>query len=43
MDADYAVESSRLAAQKILQKASHAVIAQANELPRSVLSLLEQK
>jgi flagellin len=43
MDADYAVESARLAAQKILQKASHAVIAQANELPRSVLSLLEQK
>ena len=42
MDADYAVESARLAAQKKLQEASHAVIAQANKLPRSVLSLLEQ-
>jgi flagellin len=43
MDADYAIESAHLAAQKILQEASNAMIAQANELPKSVLSLLEQK
>ena len=43
MDADYAIEAARLSAQKILQEATTAVIAQANELPRSVLSLLEQK
>jgi flagellin len=43
MDADYAIESAHLAAQKILQEASNAMIAQANELPKSVLSLLDQK
>ncbi len=42
-DADYAVESARLAAQKIRLEANNAMIAQANELPESVLSLLEQK
>lgn len=43
MDADFAIESARLSAQKVLQEASNAMLAQANELPKSVLSLLEQK
>lgn len=43
MDADYAIESAQLAAQKIRQEVSNAMIAQANQLPRSVLSLLAPK
>jgi flagellin len=43
MDADYAIESAQLAAQKIRQEVSNAMIAQANQLPRSVLSLLTPK
>jgi flagellin len=43
VDADYASEAARLSAQQILQEATNAVVAQANELPRSVLSLLEQR
>jgi flagellin len=43
MDADFAIESARLSAQKVLQEASNAMLAQANELPKSVLRLLEQK
>ncbi len=43
VDADYASEAARLSAQQILQEATNALVAQANELPRSVLSLLEQR
>ncbi|MFN5178236.1 flagellin [Limnohabitans sp.] len=42
IDADYASESARLAAQKIQQQANDAMLAQANQLPRSVLSLLDK-
>ncbi len=40
MDADFAVESARLAKQQILQQAASAMLAQANAAPQSVLSLL---
>ncbi len=40
-DADYAVESSRLAKAQILQQAGTAMLAQANSMAQSVLSLLK--
>jgi flagellin len=40
MDADFAVESAKLAKQQILQQAASAMLAQANAAPQSVLSLL---
>jgi flagellin len=43
MDTDYAVEAAKLATQQVLQESSLAVLAQANALPNSVLSLLEQQ
>ena len=39
-DADFAVESAKLAKQQILQQAASAMLAQANAAPQSVLSLL---
>lgn len=42
-DADYALEATRLATQKILQESSTAMLAQANALPNTVLSLLDQQ
>jgi flagellin len=43
MDTDYALESAKLATQQILQQSSIAMLAQANALPNSVLSLLDQQ
>jgi flagellin len=43
MDTDYALESTKLATQQILQQSSIAMLAQANALPNSVLSLLDQQ
>jgi flagellin len=43
MDADYALEAAKLAAQQILKDSSTAVLAQANALPNNVLSLLDQQ
>jgi flagellin len=40
MDADYAVETSNLSRANILQQAGNAMVAQANQLPQQVLSLL---
>jgi flagellin len=40
MDADYAVETSNLSRAQILQQAGNAMVAQANQLPQQVLSLL---
>jgi flagellin len=40
MDADFAVESARLAKQQVLQQASTAMLAQANASTQSVLTLL---
>ncbi len=40
MDADYAAESARLTKSRILQQAGNSMIAQANQLPQNVLSLL---
>jgi len=40
MDADYAVETANLTRGQILQQASTAMLAQANQLPNNVLSLL---
>jgi flagellin len=40
MDADFAVESAKLAKQQVLQQAASAMLAQANAAPQSVLSLL---
>lgn len=40
-DTDYAVETSAMLKAKILQDAGAAVLAQANQIPQSVLSLLE--
>ncbi|MBT9551830.1 MAG: flagellin FliC [Hydrogenophaga sp.] len=40
MDADFAVETSNLSRGQILQQAGTAMIAQANQLPQGVLSLL---
>lgn len=41
IDADYAKESSSLAKAQILQQAGSSMLAQANQVPQSVLSLLE--
>ena len=42
VDADYAAETASLARAQILQQAGTAMLAQANQLPNSVLSLLRQ-
>ncbi len=41
MDADYAAETSSLSRAQILQQAGNAMVAQANQLPQQVLSLLK--
>ena len=41
MDADYAVETSELARTQIISQAGTAMLAQANQLPQTVLSLLQ--
>lgn len=41
MDTDYAVETSELARSQIIQQAGTAMLAQANQLPQSVLTLLK--
>ena len=41
MDADYAAETSALSRASILQQAGNAMVAQANQLPQQVLSLLK--
>ena len=41
MDADYAAETSSLSRAQVLQQAGNAMIAQANQLPQQVLSLLK--
>jgi len=40
MDADFATETSNLSRAQILQQAGTAMVAQANQLPQQVLSLL---
>jgi flagellin len=42
MDADYASESANLSRAQILQQAGNAMVAQANQLPQQVMSLLRQ-
>jgi flagellin len=42
MDADYAAETSNLSRAQILQQAGNAMVAQANQLPQQVLSLLQR-
>jgi flagellin len=42
MDADYALETANLSRANILQQAGNAMVAQANQLPQQVLSLLRQ-
>jgi flagellin len=41
MDTDYAVETANLTRASILQQAGTAMLAQANQLPQSVLTLLQ--
>ena len=41
MDTDYAASTSELARTQIIQQASTAMLAQANQLPQSVLQLLQ--
>ena len=41
MDADYAAETANLSRAQILQQAGNAMVAQANQLPQQVLSLLK--
>ena len=41
LDADYAAETSELARTQIIQQAGTAMLAQANQLPQTVLSLLQ--
>ena len=41
VDADYAVEAANLSRAQILQQAGTAMVAQAHQLPRNVLSLLQ--
>ena len=41
MDADFAAETANLSRTQILQQAGTAMIAQANQLPQSVLKLLQ--
>ncbi|MDK7223738.1 flagellin, partial [Proteus mirabilis] len=40
LDADYATEVSNMSKNQILQQAGTAVLAQANQVPQTVLSLL---
>ena len=40
MDADFAAETANLSRAQILQQAGTAMVAQANQLPQQVLSLL---
>jgi flagellin len=40
MDADFATETASLSRAQILQQAGTAMVAQANQLPQQVLSLL---
>jgi flagellin len=42
MDADYAAETASLSRAQILQQAGNAMVAQANQLPQQVLSLLQR-
>ena len=42
MDADYAAETSNMSRAQILQQAGNAMVAQANQLPQQVLSLLQR-
>ncbi len=42
MDADYAAETANLSRASILQQAGNAMVAQANQLPQQVLSLLQR-
>jgi flagellin len=42
MDADYAAETAALSRANILQQAGNAMVAQANQLPQQVLSLLQR-
>lgn len=41
MDADYAAETANLSRAQILQQAGTAMVAQANQMPQSVLKLLQ--
>ena len=41
LDADYAAETSELARTQIISQAGTAMLAQANQLPQTVLSLLQ--
>jgi len=41
MDADYAAETAALSRSSILQQAGTAMLAQANQMPQSVLKLLQ--
>ena len=41
MDADFAAETANLSRAQILQQAGTAMVAQANQLPQQVLSLLQ--
>jgi len=40
-DADFALETANLSRAQVLQQAGTAMVAQANQLPQSVLSLLQ--
>ena len=42
MDADYAQETAAMSRAQILQQAGNAMVAQANQLPQQVLSLLQR-
>ncbi len=42
MDADYAMETANLSRANVLQQAGTAMVAQANQMPQSVLALLRQ-
>ena len=42
MDADFAAETANLSRAQILQQAGTAMVAQANQLPQTVLALLQQ-
>ena len=42
MDADFAQETSNMSRAQILQQAGNAMVAQANQLPQQVLSLLQR-
>jgi len=41
MDADFAAETANLSRAQVLQQAGNAMVAQANQLPQQVLSLLK--